>query len=83
MSSEPTNDTNIAVLYEKLDRLLLDVAGLRADFAKVTDDHEARMRLLEAGQIRLEEQQSTDNKINRALSVVAATGAAIVGSVVK
>ncbi len=75
--------TDLAIYMERLNNLLLQVSDLRSDLQRVIDDHEARMRVLEAGQIEMQAQADLDNKINRAISVGAATVAGIAGSVIK
>lgn len=77
------SDTDLAVYMERVNHLLVAVSELRGDMGKLIDDHEQRLRALEAEQIRLEEQAKLDNRVNRAISLGAATAAGVLGSVIK
>ena len=71
--------TTIALISQKLDRLLLDVANVRQEFCKVTDDHEDRLRTIEADSIRLQEQIKTGDRDTKILATVGSLAAAAVG----
>lgn len=69
--------TTIALIDQKLDRLLLDVAEVRAEFKSIAD----RATITEKELIRLQEQVRTGDRDSKIVAAVTSIAAGVIGRI--